>query len=264
MTPWVLRLIVANAIIHLAIQTGMFPIPPGLLVLRPVLLLVRPWTLITYMFLHGSLGHVFFNMLALYFFGSRVELRIGGRHFILLYLVSGMAGGLLSLVFSPTAPIVGASGAVYGISLAFAYFWPRERIFIWGVVPVEARILVIAYAAIDLFGGISGARTGIAHFAHLGGYVGGWAYLWLMTRRTTAGRRAWQTRVNAPAGVVDSRRIGAIDVSRIHPVNRDEVNRILDKIRTSGLDSLTNQERTFLSHFAGPEAGRGTDAPRIQ
>ena len=262
MTPWVLRLVIANVVIFLAFQTGTFPIPIGQLWLVPALIPTRPWTLITYMFLHGGLGHVGFNMLALYFFGSRVEGRIGSRHFILLYLISGIAGGLLSLVFAPNAPIIGASGAVFGVSFAFAYFWPRDRIYIWGVLPVEARWLVVFYAGMDLFGGITGSRTGIAHFAHLGGFVGAWVYLWWMSRRSTASRRAWQAKVSAPAGTVDTRRIDTIDVSRVHPVNRDEVNRILDKIRVSGVDSLTSQERTFLSHFAGPKTA--SDAPQIQ
>ena len=259
MTPWVQRLIVANVVMFLAtyVYQGFY----WQLVLVPALILERPWTLVTYMFLHGGLTLIGFNMLALFFFGPRVEARIGSRHFIWFYLASGIAGGLLSLVFSPRAPIIGASGAVYGVSFAFAYFWPRDRIYIWGVLPVEARWLVILYAGVDLFGGITGARTGIAHFAHLGGYVGAWAYLWWIGRRATAGRRAWQKKVTAPAGTVDARRIETIDLSRVHPVNRDEVNRILDKINKSGLDSLTSEERTFLSHFAGPASG--TDAPRV-
>ena len=262
MTPWVLRLVLANVVMYLAAQTGTLPIPFDRLVLVPALIPMQPWTLITYMFLHGGLGHIGFNMLALYFFGSRVEARLGGRHFILLYLISGIAGGLLSLVFTPYAPIIGASGAVFGVSFAFAYFWPRDRILIWGVLPVEARWLVVFYAGMDLFGGITGSRTGVAHFAHLGGFVGAWVYLWWMNRRATAGRRAWQAKVTAPAGTVDTRRIDTIDVSRIHPVNRDEVNRILDKIRASGVDSLTGEEKTFLSHFAGPKSS--SDAPQIQ
>lgn len=262
MTPWVLRLVLANVVMFLAVETGTLPISYRQLVLVPALIPMRPWTLITYMFLHGGLGHIVFNMIALYFFGSRVEARMGGRHFIALYLLSGMAGGLLSLVFTPFAPIIGASGAVFGVSFAFAYFWPRDRIYIWGVLPVEARWLVVFYVGMDLFGGFTGSRTGVAHFAHLGGVAGGWLYLWWAGRRATAGRRAWQAKVTAPAGTVDTRRIDTIDVSRIHPVNRDEVNRILDKIRASGVESLTNEEKTFLSHFAGPKTA--SDAPQIQ
>src|SRR5687767_10686815 len=187
MTPWVRRLLAANAIMYLASQV--YPILFYQLQLVPALIPTRPWTLVTYMFLHDPSGfsHILFNMLALYFFGSRVELRIGSRHFILLYLISGITGGLLSLAFTPRAAIIGASGAVFGVSFAFAYFWPRERIYIWGVLPIEARWLVIFYAGMDLFGGITGSRTGVAHFAHLGGFVGAWIYLWWMNRRATAG-----------------------------------------------------------------------------
>jgi membrane associated rhomboid family serine protease len=263
MTPWVRRLIVANVVMYLASQV--YPIIYYELLLVPALIPRRPWTLVTYMFLHdrNGLSHILFNMLALFFFGPRVEARTGSRNFIWLYLVSGITGALLSLVFTPRAYIIGASGAVFGVSFAFAYFWPRDRIYIWGVLPIEARWLVVLTTAIAIFGGFTGAQSGVAHFAHLGGYAGGWAYLWWMNRRATAGRRAWQQKVSAPAATVDSRRIATIDLSRVHPVNRDEVNRILDKVNRSGLESLTSEERTFLSHFAGPESER-TDAPRIQ
>ncbi|MDQ3949974.1 MAG: rhomboid family intramembrane serine protease [Gemmatimonadota bacterium] len=255
------RLLAANALMYLASQV--YPVLFYQLLLIPAMIPTRPWTLITYMFLHGGLAHILFNMIALYFFGSRVELRLGSRHFILLYLISGITGGLLSLVFTPRAYIIGASGAVFGVSFAFAYFWPRDRIYIWGVLPIEARWLVILTAGIAIFGGFTGAQGGVAHFAHLGGYVGAWFYLWWITRRATAGRRAWQAKVSAPAGTVDSRRLATIDLTRVHPVNRDEVNRILDKINASGLDSLTGEERTFLSHFAGPERSP-SDVPPVQ
>ena len=260
MTPWVRRLIAANALMFLASQV--YPMLYFQLRLIPALIPTRPWTLVTYMFLHGGLAHIAFNMIALYFFGSRVEMRLGSRNFIWLYAISGMTGGLLSLAFTPYASIIGASGATLGVAFAFAYFWPRDRIFIWGVLPIEARWLVILYASADIFGGFSGARTGIAHFAHLGGFVGAWFYLWWINRRAMATRRAWQAKVSAPAGTVDARRIDSIDLASIHPVNREEVNRILDKIRASGVDSLTSEERTFLSHFAGPPSA--SDVPRVQ
>jgi membrane associated rhomboid family serine protease len=266
MTPWVLRLIVANVVMYLA--SNVYPFLFSLLEFVPAWALVRPWTIVTYMFLHGSLSHIGFNMLALYFFGTRVEMRIGSRRFIQLYVVSGIGGALLSLVSasygSPYIPIVGASGAVFGVSLAFAYFWPRDRIYIWGVLPIEARWLVIVTGAIALFGGFTGRfQPGVAHFAHLGGYVGGWLYLWWMQRRATAARRSWQAKLSSPAGRVDPQRVATIDLSRVHPVNRDEVNRILDKISASGMGSLTSEERTFLSHFAGPDKP-ASDAPQVQ
>src|SRR4029079_11028565 len=99
----------------------------------------RPWTLVTYMFLHAGLGHIFWNMLGLYFFGPRVESRMGSQRFITLYFVSGIVGALFSVVLAPRFAVLGASGAVLGVLMAFARFWPRERLYIWGVLPIDAR-----------------------------------------------------------------------------------------------------------------------------
>jgi len=250
MTPWVLRLMLANLLVFMA-QSAL---PEASLAFFPRMAIVRPWTFVTYMFLHGGLAHIAMNMLSLFFFGPRIEMRIGGANFLGLYFVSGFTGAVLSMFFTPDAYIIGASGGVFGVMYAFAYFWPRERIYIWAVLPVEARWLVIGTTALALFGGFggsagSGFQRGVAHFAHLGGYVGAWAYLWLLTRRLTAGQREWQQRVNAPAGPVRLARIPDVDLARIHPVNRDEVARILEKAKAAGIEGLTNQERTFLSHF---------------
>lgn len=253
MTPWVLRLLVANVAVFFLMSAAPDLVPLQSLAFNPRAAFVRPWTFVTYMFLHGGIGHLVFNMIALYFFGPRLETRIGSRHFILMYFAAGFTGALLSMVFTPNAWIVGASGGIFGVMYGFAHFWPRERVYIWGVLPVEARLLVIATTAFALFGGFSGAGRGTAHFAHLGGYAGAFAYLWYFTRKLTAGRREWQKRVNAPVGTVEASRIPEIDLERIHPVNRDEVARLVDKARASGVESLTSQERTFLAHFTGAE-----------
>ncbi|MEO8333352.1 MAG: rhomboid family intramembrane serine protease [bacterium] len=245
MTPWVLRLVIANVIVYFLQQT----IQPltGQLAFVPALMLSRPWTIITYMFLHGSLTHILFNMIALYFFGSRVESRLGPERFFALYFLSGIAGALLSFVFAPYAPIIGASGAVYGVMLAFARFWPRDQILIWGVLPIEARWLVAISTMMSLYGGFSGGG-GVAHFAHLGGFLGGFLYLLFLER--THGAKRFQKR--ATAGPPPDALQGSwqkVDRGAIHAVNKDEVNRILDKISASGLKSLTPQERLFLSNF---------------
>jgi membrane associated rhomboid family serine protease len=255
MTPWVLRLLVANVVVFLLQQT--LPAIDYYFAFIPRLVLTRPWTPLTYMFLHGGFGHIIFNMLSLYFFGSRLEDRLGGTHFLRLYLASGLAGALLSALFSFNAAIIGASGAVFGVMYGFAHFWPRERIYIWGVLPIEARWLVILTTAFALFSGLTGAQAGIAHFAHLGGYAGGWAYLAWHGRHTTAPAREWRKRVEAPVGAIDRTRIATIDMSRVHEVNREELNRILDKISASGIQSLTSSERTFLAHFAKADESGG-------
>jgi membrane associated rhomboid family serine protease len=248
-TPWVLRILIATVLMFFVQQTA--SVVTSLLYLVPSEVLTRPWTLVTYMFLHGGLGHIFWNMLGLYFFGPRVESRMGSQRFITLYLVSGIVGALLSVVLAPRNPILGASGAVLGVLMAFARFWPRERIYIWGVIPIEARWLVIIYAAIDILGFNGFGRFGVANVAHLGGFAGALLYLLFLERRQGA-RRFKQT---ATPKVSESS-LGNwknVDRGSIHSVNREEVDRILDKISASGLASLTPQERQFLSNFVPPD-----------
>ncbi|MDB4879342.1 MAG: Peptidase rhomboid domain protein [Gemmatimonadetes bacterium] len=245
MTPWVLRFLIANIVMFFVQQTA--PEFTRALVFEPRQVLTEPWTMVTYMFLHGGLGHLFWNMLGLYFFGPRVEERMGSEHFVVLYFLSGIAGALLSFVFSPTAGVVGASAALYGVMLAFARFWPRDRIYIWGIVPVEARWLVVGFTVMNLFGGFGGGGGNTAHFAHLGGFVGAFLYLQFISRNAAGAQfRRKVTAAPPPAAMADW---GKVDRTRVHAVNRDEVDRILDKISATGIASLTPQERVFLSNF---------------
>jgi membrane associated rhomboid family serine protease len=245
MTPWVTRFLAANVLVFFLQQTIR-----GLdyyLAFVPSAVLIQPWTVVTYMFVHGSLGHIFFNMLGLYFFGPRVEERLGSKRFFILYMLSGISGAALSAVFAPTHAIVGASGAVFGVSLAFAYFWPRVRILIWGIIPVEAWLLVLITTLLALNSGVRGSRGGVADFAHLGGYAGAFLYLKWLDRRSGAKRFKKQT-----VGKVADTALAnwkKVDPRSVHEVNRDEVNRILDKIGKSGVGSLTAEERTFLLSF---------------
>ncbi len=245
MTPWTLRLILANVAVFFLQQT--VPGVTGMLMFVPALVLVRPWTIVAYMFLHGGLGHIFFNMLALFFFGPRVEARLGEGRFLWLYFLSGIAGALLSFAFAFDAPIIGASGAVFGVMLAFAYFWPRDHIYIWGVLPIEARWLVVITTVLALWSGIGGSRGGVADFAHLGGFAGAFLYLkWLeRTRGDRRFKRAVQPRVE-DRSLANWRKVNP---QAVHEINREELNRILDKINARGLASLTAEERRFLSSF---------------
>ncbi len=250
MTPWVQRLLIANVLMYFVQQTV-----PGLtqaLAFVPVLILARPWTVVTYMFMHGSISHILFNMIGLYFFGSRVEQRLGPERFFALYFVGGISGAFMSYAFEPSAPVIGASAGVFGVMLAFARFWPRDQIFIWGIIPVEARWLVGIMTGIALFGGISGGG-GVANFAHLGGFVGAFFYLLFLERRH--GARRFKREATAVPAAADAL-VGnwkKVDRGSVHSVNKDEVNRILDKISASGIGSLTPQERLFLSNFVPPD-----------
>jgi membrane associated rhomboid family serine protease len=225
---------------------------PGLAlacVLKPALILVRPWTVVTYMFLHAGFSHLFFNMLALYFFGPRLEVRLGGPRFMGLYLTSGVAGALASLV-TPYALIVGASGAVFGVMLGYAHFWPRDSIYLFFVIRVEARWLVILMTAMALFGGLSG-QSGIANFAHLGGFAGGFLYLrWVELRSPAVQFRARAAAEVARSTGADVERWKRIRPDALHPVNREEYERVMGKVTTAGTASLTPDERAFLDRFS--------------
>lgn len=263
MTLWTRRLLIANVVVFAATYFGGGG-PPMSLAFVPALLAARPWTAVTYMFLHAGVMHLLFNMIALFFFGPRLEVRLGGRGFLGLYFVAGLSGALLSWIFgfvglaNPSAPIVGASGAVFGVLLGFARYWPRERLLIWGVVPIEARWLVAIMTGLALFGGFTGAQAGVAHFAHLGGFLGGWGFLLLHERR--AGRKSL-TRIvkeRTPTGGLGRGRLKRwekIDARGLHEVNRENLERIRRKLEEEGPASLTKREREFMDRLADRSEG---------
>jgi membrane associated rhomboid family serine protease len=231
--------------------TTAFPGVVQALVLVPALIPERPWSVVTYMFLHAGVWHLLFNMLALYVFGPRVEGRLGGRQFLLLYFISGLVGALTSLL-TPSAAIVGASAAIFGVMLGYARYWPRDLVLVWGVLPIQARWFVMGMTALSLFAGFGGAQPGVAHFAHLGGFLGGWMYLKWLERHSPAARfRAQVTqprdRFESPSAALERWR--AIRLEQLHPVNREEVERLLKKV-TEGHVALSAEERAVLERFS--------------
>lgn len=243
MTPWVGRLIALN--VGVFFLSMLVPGVQPALGLVPGLIAVRPWTPLTYMFLHAGFMHLFFNMLSLYFFGPRLEMRLGSRRFAQLYFIAGLTGALLSLG-TPAAMIIGASGAVFGVMLGYARYWPRTQVLIWGIVPVEARMLVLLMTVISLFGGR--LQPGVAHLAHLGGFLGGWLCLkWFEARTRAAVAHFAPPPPRADASAVDRWR--KIDRATLHPVNAEELDRVLAKLNDSGANSLSTEEKAFLDRF---------------
>lgn len=251
MTPWIKRLILAN--IAVFILETQFPTLINYLQLSRVSLVLAPWTLITYMFTHAGFQHILWNMLGLFFLGPRVEIRLGGPRFLGLYFIGGLAGGALSLALSPN-PIVGASASIFAVYLAYAMFWPRDRLLIWGLIPVPAIVLVAGLTAISILGGSGYIEPGVAHWAHLGGFVGGYLYLTILKHQT--GSQKFRAKAAPTAPLPKSPEVLAkwrrIDPASLHPVNREELTRILIKLDTGGPSSLTSDERSFLDRFAGP------------
>jgi len=139
----------------------------------------RPWQLVTYMFLHADFGHIFFNLFALWMFGQAIEYEWGTKRFATYYFVTGIGAGLLQLLVGildmNSAPVVGASGAVYGILLAFGMMYPNNYIMLLiPPIPIKAKYFVIIFGVLELFSGVANLNSGIAHFAHLGGMLFGY------------------------------------------------------------------------------------------
>jgi membrane associated rhomboid family serine protease len=191
MPPVTKILLIANVAIFLAQLAigdllvawfGLWPFQSGFL----------PWQVITYSFLHGNELHIAVNMLGVYMFGSEVERVLGSRRYFTYYFVSVLAAAAAQLAMSalsqgPAVPTVGASGGVFGLLLAYGMFFPRRIVMlIFPPIPMQARFFVVAYAALELYLGVTGTQAGVAHFAHLGGMAGGYLLLrhWRRRRMT--------------------------------------------------------------------------------
>ena len=191
MPPVTQALIVANVIVFLAQNSSGLPLVEWFALWPDENF--EPWQLITYSFLHGSVAHIFFNMFGLYMFGSDVERLFGSRFYLWYYAVSAVVAGACHLIVTtamgtPPAPMVGASGGIYGLLLAFGWYFPQRRVvLLFPPIPMSARTFVIVFAAIELFLGVTGTAAGVAHFAHLGGMLGGW--LMIEYRRRYSRRR---------------------------------------------------------------------------
>ena len=271
LTPWVKRLLVANAAVGaidlLLTISGARGVLWQAMAFTPAEVLSRPWTPLTYMFVHAGFFHFLFNMLTLFFFGPPLEERWGSREFLKFYLVAGLGGALLSLA-TPLASIGGASGAVYGIMLAYAMYWPDNPVYIWGIFPVKVKWLVLALAAISAFGALASYGSGVAHWAHLGGFVTAFLYLkspwapspWGSTpsprRKGKSGgfvaslpglRRKKENATEAPK---PQKPAGAPIRARDEQQLLDDVDRILEKISARGLGSLTEEERKRLDEVS--------------
>lgn len=265
LTPWVRRLIAANAVVYLlaiTVFTGRWFVE--LFAFSPLDVLRQPWTLGTYMFVHAGFLHLAFNMLMLFFFGPAVEQRLGGPAFLRYYLACGLGGPVLAFAMSlvmPVAPFVGASAAVFGVALAFAFYWPDARVFIFPLpFPVPVKFLVGFLVVMDLVPLVFGVNDGVAHLAHLGGLLAGFLYLrgsaWLHRGTEPADGGASPVRVLVPQRTAEAREEQTADEAPAEPRAPtqeelyDEVDRVLDKISARGLDSLTPAERRFLDDFS--------------
>jgi membrane associated rhomboid family serine protease len=235
------RLILANVVAFVLQQlfspvfTNVFALTPRVVVENFYL-----WQLGTYMFLHGGFMHLFFNMLMLFIFGSTLEMVWGGRHFLKYYLACGIGAGLFSMVFSYNHPVLGASGAIFGLYLAYAMVFPNNYVYLYFLIPVKAKHLVAGLAILQLAMGLSGP-TGIAYFAHLGGMATGLIFFRSAIRNkiqfNMGAKQRWNT-------YKQDRR------ERNDGHETENIDSILDKISAKGYENLTTTEKRILENYS--------------
>ena len=238
------------------------------------------WTVLTYMFVHAWLAHIAFNMLTLWMFGPRLEHVWGTRSFLQFYLWCGLGGAIAHLIFAQHTAVIGASGAISGVLVAYALRWPDEEVYLFGVIPMKSRWLIAAMIGMNIIFALS-PSSGIDWTAHVGGMAFGWVVLKLSSLGGLNRVRGWVSSVpeeseDMPRAVPRSRspmhdqargvdevvaRSNAIILRESKPlqhVSRQEspkeysarVNRVLDKISQQGIDSLTRDERRLLEEMS--------------
>jgi membrane associated rhomboid family serine protease len=199
------------------------------------------WQLVSYLFLHGNFFHILINMFVLWMFGCELERYWGSREFLFYYFVTGIGAGIFSVIFdyNSTIPIIGASGAIYGILTAFGIIFPNRLIYVYFLIPIRAKYFVMIFGVITLLSAISASSSGIAHFAHLGGMVIGFIYLRKNFHSEYIIEKWRQFRINIKLRAIRNKQ------KKIR-VFKEQVNSILDKISKVGYENLTEEEKKIL------------------
>jgi len=258
MSPTIKALIVVNVVVFLlSLVVGrefihLFGLIPGKVVHERWI-----WQPFTYLFLHANFFHILFNLFALWMFGMPVESQWGPREFLKYYLICGVGAGLINLAITPNsmAPIIGASGAIYGLLVAFAMLYPDAVVYLYFFFPIKAKHMALLFGLIEFLAGTSSSSPTVARFAHLGGMVIGYLYIrwwWIAKLRVKAFLGGLKSE-RAPRGESSaSRSLPAYKagVERSTVDEMVEVDRILDKILERGEASLTNRERAILRQAA--------------
>jgi membrane associated rhomboid family serine protease len=208
------------------------------------------WQIVTYMFLHGGFLHILFNMIFLWMMGSELERFWGSREFLKYYLITGCGAGLVNVMVQPglTTPTIGASGAIFGLIIAFAMAFPDREILLYFFIRMKAKHFAVLVGGLEILALLLMPRAPIARFAHLGGLLVGYLYIkrerwvYLIRRRT----RSIGSRIAEAQAARERER---------ESKTRREMDRILDKINSQGIGALTDRERAFLRDQSG--GGRG-------
>lgn len=212
------------------------------------------WRLVTYVFLHGSFFHLFLNLFVFWMFGSELETHWGSGEFLKYITIGGIGAGLLHVVVSHNSliPVVGASGVVFALLLAYGLEFPDRKIYIYFLFPVKARYLVMILGAVEILMIVSDRSSNIAHLAHLGGMVFGFIYLRFL-KKTKISSRDSQFSIPYRAFKEDDKTLKTGNLIRFYDDEtiKRELDRILTKIKYQGKESITVEEMMILK-----EAGR--------
>ncbi|TKJ40754.1 rhomboid family intramembrane serine protease [candidate division LCP-89 bacterium B3_LCP] len=245
-TPAVKALIIINGAVYIAQEFLGFPsIRIFGLVPYDVLHKGAFWQLATYMFLHGGFMHVAFNMFALWMFGSQLERVWGTRQFVKYYFITGIGAGLINVAFSSGSliPTIGASGAIFGLLLAYGVLFPNNTILLYFFIPMKAKYFVLLFAVLEFLMARSYTADGVAHFAHLGGMAVGLLYLkGRPLLRRMKGQAAEKRHEHKEAIQVKFDAQKLADIQSI----RSEVDYLLGRVSRVGYDNLTEEERKRL------------------
>jgi membrane associated rhomboid family serine protease len=245
LTPVVKQILIANVAMFFAQMLAPMALIANL-GLRPVDVIAhfKIWQVVTYAFLHGNGWHLFFNMFAVWMFGPHIEGIWGSRRFLRYYLLCILGAAAAQFALAPTTLVVGASGAVYGILLAFGFLLPDAVIYLFFFFPVRAIQAVLFIALLTLVSAMSAGGSRVAHFAHLGGMLAGFLYFRVPVWRDRLRLSAAEHRFKNPLGRRKPRPSAPPDDLST------EVDRILEKISSRGVDSLTSDEHETMQRYA--------------
>lgn len=206
------------------------------------------WQPFTYLFLHGGFFHIFINLFTLWMFGKELEYAWGTKEFLKFYFICGLGAAFFNTVLEPFSniPIIGASGAIYGLLVAFSVVFPDSVIYLYGIIPMRGKHFVILIGVVEFMASFHGTHSGIARLAHLGGMLTGYLYLKSYEFRSFLNRA--------------SRRVMGLFVVREDTTRKNknvgqetlikEVDRILEKVLLHGAESLTEEEREIMRRYS--------------
>ncbi len=206
------------------------------------------WQMFTYAFLHGSFMHLLFNLFTLWMFGKELEAAWGTKEFLKFFFLCSLGAGFLNVLCDPfsTLPVIGSSGGIYGLLVAFAVVFPESLIYLYGIIPLKSKHFVLLIGAIEFLASIHGSHSVIARFAHLGGMLTGFLYLKSYEFRSILNRlyhKGYDLLFVSKKPVKRTRRVPPADLN-------SEVDRILDKVLVQGADSLTESEKEIMRRYS--------------